>query len=144
MPGAGLSKLRGDPRGRDLPCLAYHYETQPIPNPLSYYLHQLPLWFHRLEALFNHFVELVVPWLVFAPRALRHWAGAFLVLFQVILILSGNLSFLNWLTLVIAIACFDDGFLARILPKHVVAAAARVPETAETKARALVLYALAA
>jgi hypothetical protein len=144
MLGAGLIKLRGDPCWRDLTCLVYHYETQPIPNPLSYYLHQLPLWFHRLEALFNHFVELVVPWFVFAPRTLRHWAGAFLVLFQLILILSGNLSFLNWLTLVVAIACFDDGLFARILPGRLVATAARAPETAETKPRAVVLYALAA
>jgi hypothetical protein len=143
MLGAGLIKLRGDPCWRDLTCLVYHYETQPIPNPLSYYLQQLPLWFHRLEVLFNHLVELVVPWFVFAPRRLRHWAGAFLVLFQVILILSGNLSFLNWLTLVITISCFDDGFFIRILPGHL-AAAARAPGSPETKARGIALYALAA
>ena len=35
MLGAGLIKLRGDPCWRDLTCLVYHYETQPIPNPLS-------------------------------------------------------------------------------------------------------------
>ncbi len=144
MLGAGLIKLRGDPCWRDLTCLAYHYEAQPIPNPLSYYLHQLPLRFDRLEVLFNHFVELVVPWFVFAPRRLRHWAGAFLVLFQVILILSGNLSLLNWLTLVITIACFDDGFFARILPGRLVAAPARAPEAAATKARRVVLHGLAA
>ena len=48
MLGAGLIKLRGDPCWRDLTCLFYHYETQPNPNPLSWYLHQLPPWFHRL------------------------------------------------------------------------------------------------
>ena len=36
MIGAGLIKLRGDPCWRDLTCLSYHYETQPIPDqPLS-------------------------------------------------------------------------------------------------------------
>ena len=30
------------------------------------------------------------------------------ILFQVILIMSGNLSFLNWLTIVPSLACFDD------------------------------------
>ena len=35
MVGAGLIKLRGDPCWRDLTCLYYHYETQPLPNPLS-------------------------------------------------------------------------------------------------------------
>jgi hypothetical protein len=116
MLGAGLIKLRGDPCWRDLTCLVYHYETQPIPSPLSYLLHQLPRWVHVLGALFNHFVELVVPWFAFGPRRARHVAGVFLVLFQVILILSGNLSFLNWLTIVPAIACFDDGALGRLLP----------------------------
>src|SRR5438876_1338645 len=39
MIGAGLIKLRGDPCWRDLTCLYYHYKTQPIPNPISRYLH---------------------------------------------------------------------------------------------------------
>src|ERR1700751_3359754 len=39
MIGAGLIKLRGDPCWRELPCLSYHYETQPIPSPISRYLH---------------------------------------------------------------------------------------------------------
>ncbi len=30
--GAGLIKLRGDPCWRDLTCLEYHHETQPMPN----------------------------------------------------------------------------------------------------------------
>src|SRR5262249_44821463 len=46
MFGAGLIKLRGDPCWRDLTCLDYHYETQPIPNPLSWYFHWTPGWFH--------------------------------------------------------------------------------------------------
>src|SRR5262249_4535816 len=39
MFGAGLIKLRGDACWRDLTCLDYHYETQPMPNPLSWYFH---------------------------------------------------------------------------------------------------------
>src|SRR6185436_18031487 len=34
--GAGLIKLRGDSCWRDLTCLYYHHETQPMPNPLSW------------------------------------------------------------------------------------------------------------
>src|SRR6266571_5370699 len=33
--GAGMIKLRGDPCWRDLTCLYYHHETQPMPNALS-------------------------------------------------------------------------------------------------------------
>jgi hypothetical protein len=116
MLGAGLIKLRGDPCWRDLTCMVFHYETQPNPNPLSWYLHHLPVWFHQLEVLGNHAVELVAPLFVFGPRPLRRAAGVSIIGFQVLLILSGNLSFLNWLTIVIAIACLDDGVLRKLVP----------------------------
>jgi hypothetical protein len=130
MIGAGLIKLRGDPCWRDLTCLYYHYETQPIPNPLSWWLHFRPPWFHKLEVLWNHLVELIVPWFGFAPRIARHLAGMLLVLFQISLIFSGNLSFLNWLTLVPALACFDDSLLKRFLPGLIVRSAERAGEAA--------------
>src|SRR5499425_768775 len=44
MFGAGLIKLRGDPCWRDLTCLYSYFETQPMPNPLSWYFHWLPHW----------------------------------------------------------------------------------------------------
>jgi len=116
MFGAGLIKLRGDGCWTDLSCLDYHYETQPLPNPLSAFFHHLPASVHRAGVLFNHFVELLVPFGVFGPKGLRRVAGALIIAFQLCLILSGNLSFLNWLTIVIAQACFDDQMLARLLP----------------------------
>ncbi|HYP89542.1 MAG TPA: lipase maturation factor family protein, partial [Polyangiaceae bacterium] len=57
MFGAGLIKLRGDECWTNLTCLAYHYETQPNPGPLSPWFHAAPLWFHELGVLFNHLVE---------------------------------------------------------------------------------------
>ena len=41
--GAGMIKLRGDRCWRDLTCLKYHHETQPMPGPLSWWFHHLPL-----------------------------------------------------------------------------------------------------
>ena len=125
MLGAGLIKIRGDACWRDLTCLYYHYETQPIPNPLSRALHFMPRWFHKLGVLYNHLCELVAPWFAFAPRPARHIAGGLMLAFQVILILSGNLSFLNWLTIVPILACFDDSLLRRVLPRLLVEAAGR-------------------
>src|SRR5437763_5439660 len=117
MFGAGLIKLRGDPCWRNLTCLYYHYETQPIPNPISRYLHFAPFWFHKVGTGFNHFIELIVPWFSFGPRRARHIAGIFLVSFQVFLMISGNLSFLNYVTIIPFLACFDDSFWRRILPQ---------------------------
>ena len=115
MFGAGMIKIRADPCWRDLTCLYYHYETQPLPNPLSWYLHHAPRWTHKLGVLFNHFVELIVPWFYFLPAPICYWAGALTILFQITLILSGNLSWLNYITIVLAIPCFDDRFLARLI-----------------------------
>jgi hypothetical protein len=39
-----------------------------------------------------------------------------LVTFQIFLIISGNLSFLNWLTIVPILACFDDAVWRRLVP----------------------------
>ncbi|KAK9530738.1 hypothetical protein VZT92_012224 [Zoarces viviparus] len=111
MLGAGLIKIRGDKCWRDLTCMDYHYETQPVPNPMSYYLHRSPWWFHRFETLSNHLIELVFPLFTFLGRRMRLFNGAVQILFQVVLIASGNLSFLNWLTIVPSLACFDDASL---------------------------------
>ncbi len=116
MFGAGLIKLRGDACWRDLTCMFYHYETQPIPNPLSWYLHHLPPLVHRAGTAFTHFIEVAMPWLYFVPRTAGVIGGLSAVVFQVMLILSGNLSWLNYLTIAIAIPCFDDAFLGRFIP----------------------------
>jgi hypothetical protein len=116
MVGAALIKLRGDSVWRDLTALYYHFETQPLPNALSRWFHFLPRWVLKAGVLFNYLAELVVPWFGFYPRIARHIAGVVMLLLQFVLILSGNLSFLNWLTIVPILACFDDSFWARILP----------------------------
>ena len=125
MIGAGLIKLRGDPCWRDLTCMYYHYETQPIPSPISRYLHFAPHWFHKVETAWNHFIEMVVPWFSFGPRAARHVAGILLISFQILLIISGNLSFLNYLTIIPFLACIDDTLWRRILPGALVRRAER-------------------
>jgi len=91
--------------------MQYHYETQPIPNPVSYYLHQTPVPFHKFEVLVNHFIELIAPFLCFGPwRSIRHIGGTLQILFQILLIISGNLSVLNWITIAPALWCLDDSY----------------------------------
>nr|XP_042139721.1 lipase maturation factor 1 isoform X3 [Peromyscus maniculatus bairdii] len=141
MLGAGLIKIRGDKCWLDLTCMDFHYETQPVPNPMAYYLHRSPWWFHHFETLSNHFLELLVPFFLFLGRRMCILHGVLQILFQggniwmldciewcpdgagrietermVILIISGNLSFLNWLTIVPSLACFDDAALGFLFP----------------------------
>jgi hypothetical protein len=116
MFGAGLIKLRGDACWTELTCLFHHFETQPNPGPLSAWFHALPKVVLKGGVVTNHVVEVIAPWFVFGPRPARIVAGAAMIAFQLVLIASGNLSFLNWLTLVVALACFDDHVFARVLP----------------------------
>jgi len=111
MFGAGLIKLRGDPCWRNLSCLDYHYETQPMPNPLSWYFHWGPEWTKQAGVLINHFTELVVPLGYFAPSPVSTAAGLLTILFQTLIMASGNLSWLNFLTIILAIPALDDRLL---------------------------------
>jgi hypothetical protein len=131
MLGAGLIKIRGDASWRDLTALYYHFETQPIPNGLSRWFHFLPRWLVQGGTLFNHIAEVAAPWFVFWPRLGRHIAGVAIVLFQLTIIASGNLSFLNWLTILPALACFDDRFWAKLLPRRLTNQAAAAAAGAE-------------
>jgi hypothetical protein len=112
MFGAGLIKIRGDACWRDLSCLDYFFETQPMPNSLSWYLHHLPRQVLHGGVAFNHFVELIVPFGFFLPQPYAGIAGIFTIVFQLTLIAGGNLSWLNWLTVVLAITTLDDRFFA--------------------------------
>jgi len=120
MIGSGLIKLRWDVTWLNGTALYYHFETQPIPGPLSRWFHFLPRAILKMGVWFNFLAELAAPLFVFWPRIARHIAGVIIVLFQINIILSGNLSFLNWLTIIPALACFDDGFLSKVLPRRLV------------------------
>ena len=116
--GAGLIKLRHDKCWRDLTCLYYHYETQPLPNPLSWHFHWIPKPMHRFSALVSHFVQVVVPFALFAPQPAASIAGALIIFHQLVLIVSGNYSWLNWLTVVLGLSAFDDRILGFAIPVH--------------------------
>lgn len=114
--GAGLIKLRGDPCWRDLTCLRYHHETQPMPNPASRWFHHLGPRLHTVEAVANHATQLVVIWGVLAPQPVASAAALVVVVTQGYLVLSGNFAWLNWLTLVLATSVVDDRVWGAILP----------------------------
>ena len=114
--GAGLIKLRGDSCWRDLTCLYYHHETQPMPGPLSWFFHHLPKPLHRVEAAGNHFAQLVVPFGLFAPQPVAGIAGAIVVVTQLWLVASGNFAWLNWLTILLGCSAIDARSLAALLP----------------------------
>ncbi|GAA2423715.1 lipase maturation factor family protein [Streptomyces macrosporus] len=110
--GAGLIKWRGDPCWRRLTCLYYHHETQPMPGPLSWFFHRLPKPLHRVEAAANHVTQLVFPFLLFAPQPVATVAGLAVMVTQLWLVASGNFSWLNWITIVLALSAVDSSPVA--------------------------------
>src|SRR5690242_10918913 len=114
--GAGLIKLRGDPCWRDLTCMDYHHETQPMPNPLSWFAHRMPAVFHRAEVLGNYVAQLGAPILLFLPQPIAGIGALMMLATQAYLVASGNYAWLNVLTMVTVISAVPDGFLRAILP----------------------------
>ncbi|HZP61335.1 MAG TPA: lipase maturation factor family protein, partial [Opitutaceae bacterium] len=112
---SGAVKLTsGDPSWRHLNALIFHYETQPLPTPLGWYVWHSPAWFHRFWCAVMFFIELVVPFGIFAPRRLRHVAALLLIVFQVLIALTGNYAFFNVLAIALCLPCFDDACLHSI------------------------------
>lgn len=106
---SGVVKLvSGDAAWRDLTALAYHYWSQPIPVPLAWTAHHLPLWFSKASCALMFAVELAAPLLLFAPRRPRLGAVAALAGLQLLIVLTGNYGFFNLLTLALCLACLDD------------------------------------
>ncbi|AXH96497.1 lipase maturation factor family protein [Ornithinimicrobium avium] len=117
--GAGLIKMRGDACWRDLTCLFYHHETQPMPGPLSWFFHHLPRPLHRVEVAANHVTQLVVPFGLFLPQPWAGVAAAVMLLTQLWLVASGNFAWLNWLAVVLAASALPDAWWSALLPRPV-------------------------
>ncbi|MEU8003995.1 lipase maturation factor family protein [Catellatospora sp. NPDC049111] len=105
--GAGLIKLRGDRCWRDLTCLYYHHETQPMPGPLSWWFHHLPRPLHRAEVAANHVTQLVVPFGLFLPQPVASVSAGLIIVSQLWLVASGNFSWLNWMAIILAASALD-------------------------------------
>ncbi len=118
---SGLVKLlSGDMTWRNLTALNFHYETQPLPTPLSWYAHQLPESLQKISCAGVFGVELIVPILFLMPRRLRILGAWITIAFQLAIALTGNYTFFNLLTMVLCISLFDDqhlyGMLRRAVP----------------------------
>jgi predicted DCC family thiol-disulfide oxidoreductase YuxK len=109
MFSSGWVKLAsGDPAWRNLSALRFYYETQPLPPWTAWFTHQCPPWFQTVSALFLFFVELVMPFLFFAPRRLRLFAFRATVLLQLLIAATGNYGFFNLLALALALLLVGD------------------------------------
>jgi lipase maturation factor 1 len=119
--GAGLIKIRGDSCWTQKTCLLYHFETQPIPSPISFFFHFLPSFILHRAVDNDLLVQVYTSWMVLLPTYIPQCprfskiclnvvrlGGVIQTAFMLNIIVSGNLGFLPHLTIVPALACWDD------------------------------------
>ncbi|CDR33478.1 lipase maturation factor family protein [Criblamydia sequanensis] len=109
---AGTVKFESrDPNWRNLTALSYHYQTQPIANATAWYAHKLPLFFQKLSCLFMFAAELIVPFGIFFNEPIRLITFFILASLQWFIWLTGNFSYLNYLTLTVLVVLISNRFL---------------------------------
>jgi predicted DCC family thiol-disulfide oxidoreductase YuxK len=116
MFASGCVKLAsGDATWRNLTALDYHYETQPLPTWLGWYASQMPPWFQKGSTVVMFGIELVMPFLIFAPRRVRMLPCAAFIALQGLIFLTGNYCFFNLLTVGLCLLLLDDSALRRLV-----------------------------
>lgn len=108
-----------DPSWANLTALNYHFQTQPLPTPLAWYAHHLPQAVLTAATGMTLIVELIMPFFIFAPRRFRQIAAGCFLIFQTMIILTGNYNFFNLLTMLICLFLFDDAAIKRLLPESI-------------------------
>jgi hypothetical protein len=111
---SGVVKLlSGDSSWRNLTALSYHYWTQPLPNPISPFMHFMPLWFHRATTGLAFVIELGCPFLMFWPRG--RWIAALgFTMLSLSILVSGNFTFFNWLTIFLCFWLIPDAWWSAV------------------------------
>ena len=106
---SGVVKIQSEcPTWLNLTALEYHFATQCLPSPLSWYAHQLPPLLLRFAVAITLFIEIPISLLLIAPIELWRKMGAKLqILLQITIILTGNYNFFNLLTIALCIPCFE-------------------------------------
>jgi len=128
---SGLSKLTsGDPTWSGLTALNHYFQVQPLPTPLAWYANQLPEWLLKTGTAATLFIELVVPFMMFLPRRWRFAAAWLTILWQVLIILTSNHNWFNFLTIILCLFLFDDQALEKKTPSWLKAKLAVAPAPA--------------
>jgi hypothetical protein len=106
---SGVVKLTsGDPNWKNLTALHYHYETQPLPNPVAWLMGQAPMWFQKVSTAFTFTAELVAPFLFFVPGIGRRLGAWVVIALQILIFLTGNYAFFNLLAIILALFLFIE------------------------------------
>lgn len=108
--------LSGDEAWKQGTALDYHFHTQPLPNFISWYADKLPRGVLRASTLGTLAIEIGAPFLIFFPRRVRMFGATLMIALQVLILLTGNYGFFNYLTIALCLFLFDDQALRKLVP----------------------------
>ncbi len=113
---SGFVKIGGgDLPWQDMTALLYHYETQPLPNGLSWFAHHAPRWFHVASCWIMYGIELVLPFAIFLGRWGRLTAALGFLILMAMISATGNYNFFDLLTAALAVTLLDDRWFPKRL-----------------------------
>lgn len=113
---SGLVKWAShDPEWRHLTALDHYYENGPLPDWIGWYAQQLPHAFQAAVTVATLAIELGVVWMLFLPCRYRRICFLIVTPFQIGIILTANLAFLNYFVLALGVLLLDDEFLAPLV-----------------------------
>jgi hypothetical protein len=113
---SGIVKVAShDPQWRSLTALDHYYENGPLPDWIGWYAQQLPHGFQASVTLATLIIELGLVWMLFLPRRLRLLCFLVVTPFQIGIILTANLAFLNYLVFSLGVVLLDDELLVSLL-----------------------------
>jgi len=125
---SGMVKLlSGDPEWRHLTAMDEYYQNGPLPTWIGWYMEHLPHWFHVSTAAATLVMELAIVFLLFFPRRVRLICFLIVTPWEIVVILTANYTFLNYLVLSLGFLLLDDRFLLQFVPLRF-RPAAGVPE----------------
>jgi len=88
--------------------LDYHYWSQPLPTVFAWWTDKSAEWFKHFSVAFCLAVEIIAPFLIWAPRRPRLIAGGLMIFLQIVIGLTGNYCFFNLLTIALCLLLIDD------------------------------------
>eukprot|EP01083_Nonionella_stella_P302503 1043247_1 len=118
MLACGLCKWNGSHMWKRLTAMIHHYYTQPLPNPISYYIHNSPRWIHELEVISTFVIEGPLPFLAFGPRWARYLAFFGFEGINLMINTTGNYGFIGALNMTENMSFLDDNAMFQRFTDH--------------------------
>jgi hypothetical protein len=116
---SGVAKIiGGDPEWRNFTAMDEYYQNGPLPTWIGWYMQHLPHWFHASTVFATLALELILVWMFVLPRRWRIACFFIVTPWQLVVILTANYTFLNYLVLVLGFLLLDDRFLLQLLPER--------------------------